>query len=380
MKRNHRKSLILHATLTYLVLCTTGTAFAGSSSYTLVDLGSLPGGSSIGRHISEQGRVVGSSGVLHGNHEHAFVWAIDQGMRDLGALPGSDYSAAFAVNSAGDIVGESNTDKAVRAVLWSAKGNVVELGALPGDNASRAYSINDSGHVVGFSSGPSGVRAFIWTKESGMQSLGTLSGGNYSEALAINNFDQVVGVSTSTSGKHAFLWSKSEGMLDLGVLPGDNASRASRINDAGMVVGSSLGAAGVVHAFIWSKTGGMQDLGSLPPMQYPNPALTLPPGQYSEALDVNMRGQVVGASRNPMGGRAFLWTKQTGMEDLNSIIPAGLNVVLAAALHINNRGQIVCMGGIHNDLPEESHELDNEHHAGPLHVFLLTPQNGANDQ
>jgi probable HAF family extracellular repeat protein len=204
------------------------------------------------------------------------------------------------------------------------------------------------------------VRAFIWFEKSGMQSLGTLPGGDYSEALAINNAQQVVGISTSASGKHAFFWSKADGMIDLGVLSGDEASRAVRINDAGLVVGASHSAAGNVHAFLWSKTGRMRHLASLET------------GDYAEALDINKQGDVVGASGTSRGARASIW-KDAGVQDLNGAIAADLNIVLSMALRINDHGQIVCLGVIHRDLPADSYDLDDEHHAGALHAFLLTP-------
>src|SRR6266567_4638337 len=110
-------------------------ALADSAEYRMEDLGSLAGGSSVGRHMNEAGLVVGSSGIPHSNHEHAFGWAKKTGMRDLGALPGGgSYSGAFAINAGGDVVGESNTAKTVHAVIWKNQGEIVDLGALPGDN------------------------------------------------------------------------------------------------------------------------------------------------------------------------------------------------------------------------------------------------------
>jgi probable HAF family extracellular repeat protein len=339
-----------------------GNGFA-ATSYRVVELGALPGGSSIGRHMNHNGQVVGSSGVLHGNAQRAFIWTEGLGMRDLGTLPGGNYSGAFAINETGEVVGDANTAHSVRAFLWSKSAGMSDLGALPGDTASRAFGINDLGEVVGYSSGPRGVRAFIWMKESGMQSLGTLSGGNYSEAFAINNASNVVGVSNSASGKHAFLWSRAKGMTDLGTLPGDKSSQAARINNAGLVIGSSVGAPGAVHAFLWSQKSGMQDLG------------TLAAGQYAEAMDANNQGQVVGSSRTSLGARAFLWTNDGGMQDLNVLIPSTLDIVLSAGLRINDHGQILCMGSIYQNLAQATHELDDEHHAGPIHMFLLTPVN-----
>jgi probable HAF family extracellular repeat protein len=235
-----------------------------------------------------------------------------------------------------------------------------DLGALPGDTGSRALAINDSGQVVGYSSG-SGVRAFLWSKTSGMQSLGTLAGGHLSEAYSINDRGQVVGVSAGYAGTLAFLWTSKTGMQALGTLAGDTASRALHINDTGLVVGSSSGPTGT-HAVLWNNAS-IQDLGTLG-------------GLFSEAASINNTGVVVGASTTSLGGRAFVWTSVTGMQDLNSLIPSSSGVVLTGALGINDHGQIVAIGVVNVDTAHMV-DLDDPHHAGPTHQFLLTPSGGA---
>lgn len=95
---------------------------------------------------------------------------------------------------------------------------------------------------------------------------------------------------------------------------------------------------------------------------------------YTEALGINNSGQVVGTSETSLGARAFLWTKASGMQDLNSLIPVTQDVLLAQAVHINNRGQILALGSIHHDLTRDREaDLEDEMHAGPVHVFLITP-------
>ena len=101
----------------------------------------------------------------------------------------------------------------------------------------------------------------------------------------------------------------------LGTL-GGNYSTASRVNRWGQVVGESLTAAGLVHAF-FAHHGRLVDLGSL----------TI---SFSHALDVNDRGEVVGASGHP-----FLW-RWGRMIDLGT-----LGGDTGAALRINERSQIV---------------------------------------
>ena len=95
---------------------------------------------------------------------------------------------------------------------------------------------------------------------------------------------------------------------------------------------------------------------------------------YAAALGINDSGQVVGASQTSLGARAFLWTKAGGLQDLNLMIPPMHDVLLVQGLHVNNRGQIVAVGSIHHDLTHDREaNLDDATHAGPLHVFLLTP-------
>src|SRR5215469_189456 len=86
--------------LAITITCVFGSVVWAGDSYTLVELGALrQGGSSVGRHMdSVGGKVVGSSGWIHGSDTHAFVWSMPTGMRDLGTFQGGDYSEAFGVN------------------------------------------------------------------------------------------------------------------------------------------------------------------------------------------------------------------------------------------------------------------------------------------
>jgi len=352
----------LVAFLAAAIACAPVASFA-ADTYTVVELGALfQGGSTVGRHMDSVGaRVVGSSGVTHGSGMRAFLWSATSGMRSLGTLPGGDYSEAFGVNDAGSVVGNSNTLETMRAFVWNVKDGMRQLSPLPGDSASRAFAINNSGEIVGYSSGKHGVRAVIWSAKLEVRSLGILTGGNYSEAYAINDAGEVVGMSTSSSGVRPFLWTSQDGMIDLGILPGSESCRAVQISKLGRVVGSCTLGSGS-HPFLWSKEGGMQSLGSLGGRD------------YAEALAINDSGDVVGTSETSLGGRAFLWTKTGGIQDLNSLIPSTHDVLLAQALHINNSGQILVVGSIHHDLTHdrEAH-MDDDTHAGPLHLFLLTP-------
>ena len=351
MKSGQTSKLLMIAIIVLFLTCV-----AAAQTYTAIDLGTLHAGSARIHGVNESGQAVGASGYPHGAETHAFFWQKQGGIRDLGTLPGGDYSSAFAINDSGVVVGTSNTSTSSHAFSWIPAQGLHDLGTLPGANASSAFALNNQGQIAG----SSGAHAALWT-DGNIQDLGTL-GGATSEAHGVNNLGQVVGLSDASSGPHAFLW-RDGAMQDLGLLPGDTSSRADHINDSGMVVGASQGSGGV-RAFVWTSTAGMQQLGSLSD------------GIYSEAFDVNNAGQVVGEVATALGTRAFLWTTEEGLIDLNEAV-ANLpeDVVLTGAFSINEKGQIVAFGlkspkvSRHQEMTADSHV-----HAGPTRVFLLTPQ------
>jgi probable HAF family extracellular repeat protein len=338
----------------------------------LTDLRTLPGGNnSEAVSISANGLIAGLSenglvdpllGFLEVN---AVLWK-DGEIINLGTLEGGHESAAFSVNSRGQVVGaffNSIPDAfefgfQEKAFLWQ-NGVMEDLGTLGGPNARGDY-INERGQVAGHSDVTvatnlnTGLRtnhAFIWENGT-MLDLGTL-GGTLSGEAALNNRGQVAGGSNLPGDvgcpdsclTHPFLWHHGQ-LTDLGTLGGDSAT-AFWLNDAGEVVGPSLTLGDqAVHSFLW-KNAAMVDLG------------TVGDDLCSFASSINSQGQIVGLSNNCQGDlHAFLWEKAGHMIDLNTRIARDFGVNLVNAYYINDRGEIVANGILPN---------------GDSHIFLLIP-------
>jgi len=331
------------------------TPFALGQNYKLTNLGTLKPGSARVHDINSIGQIVGGSGHPHGSDTHAFVWTKKGGIKDLGFLPGGNYSVATSINDAGQVVGTSNSTNGMHGFLWTSGNGLSQLSNLHPTDTSSAYAINQSGQIAGASGG----HAALWMANS-VKDLGTLDG-DWSEAHGLNNIGQVVGVADTPSGPHAFLWIDGSGMKDIGILPGDSSSRANHVNDQGKVVGASEGMQGV-RAFLWTRTAGIQELASLPS------------GSYSEAFGINNRGQIVGQSGSSLGTRAVLWSDGS-VVDLNDLVPdLPVGTILTGAFSINDNGQIVAFGVSNPNLNKNRQaRMDDHLHSGATHVYLLTP-------
>jgi probable HAF family extracellular repeat protein len=118
------------------------------------DLGTLGGLFGFANWISESGEVAGTADN-EGGQSHAFLWK-NGIMTDLGTVPGDSCSASQAVNSRGQMVGESSPTCDIttnRAFLWENGGPMVDLNTLvpsgSGLQLKGAADINDRGEIAG---------------------------------------------------------------------------------------------------------------------------------------------------------------------------------------------------------------------------------------
>jgi probable HAF family extracellular repeat protein len=344
----------------------------------LHELPSLPGGNSSNAFwISDSGLVAGFSEteaidpILGVREFHAVLWR-DGEIIDLGTLEGGFESAAFAVNSRGQVAGgffntvpdpSQFTGTQQRVFRWE-NGVMRDLGTLGGPDAGLLggfkgnVEMNERGQVVACSmtaninpvTGTPTVDPFLWDEEQGMIDLGTL-GGTSGCAINLNNRGQVVGYSNMAGDltHHPFLWERGK-IRDLGTLGGPSGF-ANWISEAGEVAGTADNEGGQHHAFLW-KNGIMTDLG------------TLPGDSCDQSQAVNSKGQMVGeSSTSPacdfsINARAFLWENRGPMVDLNALVPSGSGLMLNGAVDINSRGEIVGSGLLAN---------------GDQHAVLLIP-------
>ena len=119
-----------------------------------------------------------------------------------------------------------------------------------------------------------------------------------------------------------------------------------------------------MRAFIWTNGSGMQELG------------VLPGGSSSRALAVSDLGQVVGSSTSASGDHAFVWTRQTGITDLNGTDSMNLGVVFVEAHAINYKGEILVMGRVMHEAGVSGQGVssdDQQCSPAPPSTFLLIP-------
>jgi probable HAF family extracellular repeat protein len=367
--------------------------------YTVTDLGPAGNPFSQASYVNNAGLITGLDTAPDGS-QHAVLWY--EGLfTDIGAPGlGGPNSGAGGVNEFGQVIGGAETSNQdpndenfcgygtglqCVAFLWQ-NGVMTALPTLGGTNGGWG-AINNRGEVAGYAeedrvdldcpgkvavngTGPQVLyfEPVIWGPMPGeIRKLRPLPGDSVGVAFWINDSGQTVGMSGScanavlpapSAAPHAVLWERDGSVHDLGNLGGTvNTSVlgvgnvAFSINNRGQVAGvSALRGNTTFHPFLWSRETGMQDLG------------VLPGDLVGASLGMNNQGDVVGASISAPGiasgnPRAFL-RHNGAMSDLNALVPANTPLYLLIAYGINDSGQIAGFG------------VDNN---GDIHAFLATP-------
>jgi uncharacterized membrane protein len=319
---------------------------APSRGWTIVDLGTLPGGVESGAlGINDVGDVVGYSSSEPYRVQSVGLWPNSIGFENGGMGPettgvlfsgGSvtavSVGAAYAVSGSGEAVG-----------------GVFRPG---GDAEFTAYGVNGGGQVVGGTGSKYSVGDAVEFANGAETVLGHLADDHQSTAYGINDSGEAVGesgqsaVAGGLSHHHAVLFNGGQ-VIPLGALKGDTDSWAFGINDSGVAVGVSQGLDS--SQAVLFRRGHVTDLGA--------PAGDL----HSQALAINADGVAVGTSDSDgFTFHAALFTGKDAIR-LDTLLPPGSGWTLQRATAINDSGQIAGEGT----------------HDGQQRAFLLTPPGNA---
>lgn len=273
--------------------------------------------------VSADGHV--AVGISFASAPHAFRWSTSGGLENLGPQTG----IAFATNLDGSIV--------VGDVFrWTR-----ETGAVPLSGASMAQGISADGtRIAANRELGGGIHEACVIIGSSIQGIGDLPGGSiYSQALDISpNGAVVVGDSQSSNGYEAFRWTAENGIEALGALPSDRfESIATGVSADGAVIvgyGNSGPDPGGDEAFRWSREIGLVGLGRSAD------------GGLTRARAVSFDGRIIVGEASALGQqRAFIWTAEDGMRDLQAVIaqrnpdliPNGWQLATAEDIAANGR-------------------------------------------
>lgn len=336
------------------------------TGFILTTLGTLdnPGSSTVLRRVNSLGEAVGAFKTKgHRAASSAFMVSAASGFNLLTGQQLTDFSASYAINDLGETAGLINGPSSVLPFRATRHAGLQLLPLLGGDTGGAAYGLNQKGEAVGFSSGAHGIAAVWWTRNGNVTQLPSTAGYTTAKAVDINQHGDIVGYE-GDSEKVAVLWLGKGDIISLGTLPNYTSSQAESISDNGDIAGLSIAYDPTLvreRAVLWRAGSTVpQDLGALPG------------GSTSRARDVDSNDDVVGTSDSSSGNRAFLWSPQGGMQDLNTLTNDP-TIILIDAVSINHQGVILALGIKRSDLPT-SDSADVEEHELPRQIVLLTPR------
>src|SRR5438270_10098422 len=131
-------AIVIALLATMAELVSASHTLAQRTAYTVSEL-SAPAGGQVASRLNRLGAVAGRAGVSGGG-ARAIMWSRSTLQRqDLRALPGGEYSSAFAINDAGVGAGVSNTANSSVPVIWIPTSGLQRIPLLPGDNCGEAF-------------------------------------------------------------------------------------------------------------------------------------------------------------------------------------------------------------------------------------------------
>lgn len=357
------------------LLIASSSTLVAQTQYSVTNLGGLSGGDggAFAFDINNVGQVTGWANLP--GRSVAFLWTPVSPNSVSGAMIPIDFGfntfgEGWAINNFGQVAGSVPYSG---ASIWTPdvmNGTTGTLYRLPVQDRiptdwwfSWAFEINDHGQAVGQANQVGAVSdspGFLWhpntpnSEEGQLFYLDSLLGVASARGMGINATGQVAGYSSSG----AFLWTPTLANGTSGnVAFVSGLSDVAAISNDGKIVGG---------ANIWIPAAPNGTTGSLTPLG------DLPGGVvFTEAQDINTLGVVVGSSSVGTTTaledlRAFVWTLNEGIANLNTRLDeSGNGWTLTIARGINDMGQIVGLG---------VYDPDGVGGVSPVNrAFLLTP-------
>ncbi len=253
-----------------LAACLGGGGNNAPSLATFQNLGFLQGySSSEADAVSSDGTVVAGTAATFAGNRQAFRWNAQQGIVGLAYMPGGTRSSASGISGDGAvIVGTGDTtdsDPATpsAAFRWVADAGMKRIDSLPGSYLCAGGGVSGDGAVVAGTCLQFNNTAFRWMASTGPVALSRFGGGSdqQSSAAAISSNGAVIAGAGHPSLTGAVIWRADGSATILGKLPGDAAATATAVSrDGSVVVGSSTDNAGNYRAFRWTEQTGMVNL------------------------------------------------------------------------------------------------------------------------
>ncbi|MDO3378359.1 hypothetical protein [Geoalkalibacter halelectricus] len=216
----------------------------GNGEAVLLLHGDLPAGPSAAYSINSGGEIVGEASDLDGNTVAVYWESFSATPLVLAHLSDAAVSSAYFIGDNGVIVGESVMDDRLRAVKWEPNGNGGFLPPEPMDvldnnqTASVAFGVDFEGRVVGeaelLENGNRVVYGMLWDTDGVV--LQSLAGASFQSInTTVNN--RIVGYTQALSGgqETATIWNRADLNDNQALAPA--FSMAFGINDDSQVVG-----------------------------------------------------------------------------------------------------------------------------------------------
>jgi probable HAF family extracellular repeat protein len=182
----------------------------------MIDIGSLGGTFGFPNDLNNRGQVVGQSNLAGDQFGDPFLWDSEKLTDLFTSSIGGNPLTAERINDSGEVVGAAAfPGRPFEAYLWR-NGVATDLGTVGDDGCSWAHAINSRGQVVGqsFACDGSTGTTFLWEKGSMVDLNGLIplnSNLHLVDAQAINDRGEIAGLgfppgcTQDTQCGHAFL-------------------------------------------------------------------------------------------------------------------------------------------------------------------------------